>query len=53
MGYTDPDDLHRDVSMAARRIGHAVELTVRAARQVIPERRVRSFVKAHAWGSAE
>ncbi len=45
MGYTDPDDLHRDVSMAARRIGHAVELTVRAARQVIPERRVLSFVK--------
>ncbi len=31
--------------MAARRIGHAVELTVRAARQVIPERRVLSFVK--------
>ena len=45
MGYADPDDLHREVSMAARRIGHAVELTVRAARQVIPERRVLSFVK--------
>ncbi len=45
LGYADGDDLHREVSMAARRIGHAVELTVRAARQVIPERRVLSFVK--------
>ena len=36
LGYADPDDLHRDVSLAARRIGHAVDLTVRAARQVCP-----------------
>ncbi len=45
LGYAEPDDLHRDVSLAARRIGHAVDLTVRAARQVIPERRVLSFVR--------
>ena len=31
--------------MAARRIGHAVDLTVRAARQVLPQRRVLSFVR--------
>ena len=49
MGYADPDDLHRrGVSMAARRIGHAVDLTVRAARQVIPERRVLSFARRRA-----
>jgi len=48
LGYADPDDLHRDVSMAARRVGHAVDLTVRAARaarQASPKRRVLSFVK--------
>jgi len=45
LGYAEPDDLHREVSMAARRVGHAVDLTVRAARQVIPQRRVLSFAK--------
>ena len=45
LGYDDADDLHRDVSLAARRIGHAVDLTVRAARQALPQRRVMSFVK--------
>jgi [protein-PII] uridylyltransferase len=34
--YDDPDDLRRDVSLAARRIGHAVDLTARAARGAIP-----------------
>lgn len=34
------DELHRAVSMAARRIGHAVDLTVRAAREVAPNRRI-------------
>ena len=33
------------MSLAARRIGHAVDLTVRAARQVIPQRRVLSFAR--------
>ena len=37
--YADTDDLRREVSMAARRIGHAVDLTCRAARQVLPVRR--------------
>jgi [protein-PII] uridylyltransferase len=45
LGYTEPDDLRRDVSLAARRIGHAVDLTVRAARQALPPRRVLSFIK--------
>ena len=45
LGYDNADDLHRDVSLAARRIGHAVDLTVRAARQAVPQRRVMSFVK--------
>ena len=45
LGYDDPDDLRRDVSLAARRIGHAVDLTARAARGAIPDRRVLSFVK--------
>ncbi len=39
------DDLHREVSLAARRIEHAVDLTVRAARQALPERRVLSFAR--------
>lgn len=39
LGYDDPDELRREVSLAARRIGHAVDLTVRAARQVLPARR--------------
>ena len=45
LGYPEADDLRRDVSMAARRIGHAVDLTARAARQAIPQRRVLSFAK--------
>jgi [protein-PII] uridylyltransferase len=45
LGFENPDDLHRSVSVAARRIGHAVDLTARAARQAIPQRRVLSFVK--------
>jgi [protein-PII] uridylyltransferase len=45
LGYDNADDLHRDVSLAARRIGHAVDLTVRAARQALPQRRVMSFIK--------
>jgi [protein-PII] uridylyltransferase len=45
LGYHHPDDLHRDVSLAARRIGHAVDLTVRAARQAVPQHRVLSFIK--------
>nr|WP_269778605.1 [protein-PII] uridylyltransferase [Microlunatus antarcticus] len=43
MGFTDPDDLRREVSLGARRIAHAVDLTVRAARQSVPQRRVLSF----------
>jgi len=45
LGYDDGDDLRRAVSMAARRIGHAVDLTSRAARQVLPVRRKLSFVR--------
>ncbi len=45
LGFPDTDSLHREVSLAARRIGHAVDLTVRAARQVIPQRRVLSFAR--------
>lgn len=45
LGDDDTDALHRRVSLAARRIGHAVDLTVRAARQAVPERRVLSFVR--------
>ncbi|MFL6064268.1 MAG: [protein-PII] uridylyltransferase [Friedmanniella sp.] len=45
LGYSDPDDLHREVSLAARRIGHAVDLTVRAAKAAVPQRRVLSFVR--------
>ena len=43
LGYADPDDLHREVSLAARRIGHAVDLTVRAAQASVPQRRVLTF----------
>ena len=43
LGFSDPDELHRAVSLAARRIGHAVDLTVRAARAVVPQRRVLRF----------
>ena len=45
LGYSEPDDLRRGVSLAARRIGHAVDLTVRAARQALPQHRVLSFIK--------
>ena len=45
LGYDEADDLRRDVSLAARRIGHAVDLTVRAARQALPQHRVLSFIK--------
>jgi [protein-PII] uridylyltransferase len=45
LGYDEADDLRRDVSLAARRIGHAVDLTVRAARQALPQHRVRTFIK--------
>ena len=43
LGYADRDDLHRAVSLAARRIGHAVDLTARAARAAAPQRRVLGF----------
>jgi [protein-PII] uridylyltransferase len=45
LGFPDTDSLHREVSLVARRIGHAVDLTVRAASQVIPQRRVLSFAR--------
>ncbi|GAA3615122.1 [protein-PII] uridylyltransferase [Microlunatus ginsengisoli] len=45
LGFADTDALRREVSMAARRIGQAVYLTSRAARQVLPQRRVLSFVR--------
>ena len=45
LGYSEADDLRRDVSLAARRIGNAVDLTVRAARQALPQHRVLSFIK--------
>lgn len=45
LGFTDSDELHRTVSMAARRIGHALDLTCRAARQAVPARRAISFVR--------
>jgi len=45
LGFDDSDALHRMVSLAARRIKHAVDLTLRAARQAVPERRVLSFVR--------
>jgi [protein-PII] uridylyltransferase len=45
LGYYEADDLRRDVSLAARRIGQAVDLTVRAARQALPQHRALSFIK--------
>jgi [protein-PII] uridylyltransferase len=45
LGYDERDELRRDVSLAARRIGHAVDLTARAARGAVPERRVLGFVR--------
>jgi [protein-PII] uridylyltransferase len=43
--FPDTDALHREVTLAARRIGHAVDVTGRAARQVLPQRRVLSFAR--------
>jgi len=43
LGFASPDALRREVSFAARRIGHAVDLTVRAARQASSQRRILSF----------
>ncbi len=45
LGYPEADALHRHVSLAARRIGYAVDLTARSARQVVPVRRVISFAR--------
>jgi [protein-PII] uridylyltransferase len=45
LGYHEADDLRRDVSLAARRIGQAIDLTVRAARQALPQHRVLTFIK--------
>jgi [protein-PII] uridylyltransferase len=43
---TETDDLRREISLTARRIGHALDITVRAARQaVLPERRKLSFLR--------
>jgi [protein-PII] uridylyltransferase len=40
LGIGSVDQLHRSVSMAARRIGHAIDLTIRAAREAAPTRRI-------------
>ncbi len=45
LGYDDEDELRREVSLAARRIGHAVDLTVRTARGVLPARRRFPFAR--------
>ncbi|MFC7624139.1 [protein-PII] uridylyltransferase [Microlunatus sp. GCM10028923] len=45
LGYGDEDELRRDISLAARKIGHAVDLTVRSARQVLPARRRFPFAR--------
>src|SRR4029453_4914603 len=45
LGYSEADDLRREVRLAARRIGHAVDVTVRSARQALPQHRVLSFIK--------
>ncbi len=45
LGYVDSDELRRDVSLAARWIGHAVDLTVRAALGAVPQRRLLSFTR--------
>jgi [protein-PII] uridylyltransferase len=44
LGY-DPDELRRDVSLSARWIGHAVDLTVRAAQGAVPQRRLLGFAR--------
>ncbi len=38
LGYPDADGLHTEVSLAARRIGQALDLTLRAARRSAPRR---------------
>jgi [protein-PII] uridylyltransferase len=43
LGFPNTDGLRREVSLAARRIGYGLDLTVRAARQALPQRRVLSF----------
>jgi [protein-PII] uridylyltransferase len=40
LGIGSPDELHRSVSLAARRVGHAVDLTIRAAREATPQRKI-------------
>ena len=40
LGIDSVDDLHRAVSMAARRIGHAIDLTIRTAREAAPGRSI-------------
>lgn len=45
LGYPDVDDLRRTVSLDARWVGHAVDLTVRAARQLVPQKRAISFAR--------
>ena len=46
LGFGETDDLRREVSLAARRVGHAVDITSRAARQaIVPQRRVLTFVR--------
>jgi [protein-PII] uridylyltransferase len=45
LGYEEPDELRRDVSLAARWIGHSVDLTVRAAQGAVPQRRLLSFTR--------
>ena len=45
LGYDDADELRRDVSLAARWIGHAVDLTIRAAQGAVPQRRLLSFTR--------
>jgi [protein-PII] uridylyltransferase len=43
LGYVEPDELRREVSLAARWIGHGVDLTVRAAQGALPQRRLLGF----------
>lgn len=45
LGWDGPDALRRSVSLAARRISHAVYLTARAAKQALPQRRGLSFAR--------
>ena len=43
LGYDEPDELRREVSLAARWIGHAVDLTLRGAQGALPQRRLLGF----------